>query len=76
MKKLELIFTTDLDKTATFSLDSPVEPVDAEAVNEAMDLIVAENVFKPASGGEIIKKKAARIVDRQVEDIELDIDEA
>lgn len=76
MKKLELIFATDLDKTVTFSLDSPVEPVDETAVNEAMDLIVGENVFKPASGGEIIKKKAARIVDRQVADIELDIDEA
>lgn len=76
MKKLELIFETDREKTVTYSLDSPVEPVDATAVNDTMDMIVAENIFKPASGGEIVKKKAARIVDRQVEDIELDINEA
>ncbi len=73
MKRLELIFENQVGKNVTYSLDSPVEPADPVAVSAAMDTIIEENIFA-TSGGDVVKKKGARIVDRQVTDIELDID--
>ncbi|MDX8047107.1 DUF2922 domain-containing protein [Gracilibacillus sp. S3-1-1] len=70
MKKLELKFKNEEDKTVTISLDYPVEPVDPAAVSAAMDTILAENVFF-TSGGELVEKASARIVERHVSDIEL-----
>lgn len=70
MKKLELKFTNFDGKTVTYSLDQPVEPVDTEAVNAAMDEIIAQNAFT-SSGGDIVAKKSARVVDRTVEEIDL-----
>lgn len=70
MKKLELKFTNLDGKTVTYSLDQPVEPVDTEAVNAAMDEIIAQNAFT-SSGGDIVAKKSARVVDRSVEEIDL-----
>jgi len=74
MKKIELIFENELGKNVTYSLDHPVEPVDAAAVNDAMDEVIAQNVFG-SSGGDIVAKKAARIVERTVTDIEIELDE-
>ncbi|MFD1172381.1 DUF2922 domain-containing protein [Oceanobacillus sp. M65] len=70
MKKLELKFTNFDGKTVTYSLDQPVEPIDTEAVNAAMDEIIAQNAFT-SSGGDIVAKKSARVVDRSVEEIDL-----
>ncbi|MFD2627769.1 DUF2922 domain-containing protein [Oceanobacillus kapialis] len=70
MKKLELKFTNFDGKTVTYSLDQPVEPVDPAAVNAAMDEIIAQNAFT-SSGGDILSKKSARVVDRRVEEIDL-----
>ncbi|CDO04955.1 hypothetical protein OPHB3_0826 [Oceanobacillus picturae] len=70
MKKLELKFTNFDGKTVTYSLDQPVEPVDTEAVNAAMDEIIAQNAFT-STGGDIVAKKSARVVDRTVEEIDL-----
>ncbi|GAB2538175.1 DUF2922 domain-containing protein [Gracilibacillus alcaliphilus] len=72
MKKLELQFENEEGKTTTISLDQPLEPVDAEAVNAAMDTIIAENAFE-SSGGELIAKKAARVVERNVVEIEIEV---
>src|SRR5699024_529174 len=70
LKKLELKFENYDGKTVTYSLDNPVEPVDPELVNEVMDEIIAQDAFT-SSGGDLVAKKSARIVDRQVEDIEI-----
>lgn len=70
MKRLELKFTNFDGKTVTYSLDQPVEPVDTEAVNAAMDEIIAQNAFT-STGGDIVAKKSARVVDRTVEEIDL-----
>lgn len=75
MKKLDLIFENEEGKTVTYSLEAPIEPADAELINEAMDTIIAENVFE-TKGGAIVGKKGARIVDRQVEEIDLEAVEA
>lgn len=75
MKKLDLLFENEEGKTVTYSLEAPIEPADAELINEAMDTIIAENVFETKDGA-IVGKKGARIVDRQVEEIDLEAVEA
>lgn len=72
MKRLELIFTNELGKNVTISIDEPNEPVDANAVQAAMDEIIAQNVFT-STGGDLVHKKAARVVERNVTEIEIDI---
>ncbi|MGV3488055.1 MAG: DUF2922 domain-containing protein [Tuberibacillus sp.] len=69
-KTLELIFENAEGKTVRYTLDAPVDPMDSAAVNSAMDTIIAQNAFT-SSGGDIVKKKAARIVERNVTDIPL-----
>ncbi|MFV8829786.1 DUF2922 domain-containing protein [Alkalihalobacterium sp. APHAB7] len=68
-KKLELVFENELAKTVTISLDNPVYPVDPAAISAAMDEIIAQNAFT-SSGGNLVTKKSARVVDRTVETIE------
>lgn len=68
-KKLELQFTNLEGKTATISIDDPIEPVNAAAVSAAMDTILAENVFT-STGGDFVAKKGARVVERNVTDVE------
>lgn len=70
MKKLELKFLNTDGKTVTYSLDKPVEPVDAVAVKSAMDTIIAQNAFT-SSGGDLLTIKSARVVERNVQEIEL-----
>lgn len=70
MKQLELKFLNEDGKTVTYSLDNPVEPADPEAVKDAMDEILAQNAFE-TSGGGLVEKKTARIVERTVEEIDL-----
>ncbi|WP_077307230.1 DUF2922 domain-containing protein [Terribacillus halophilus] len=68
MKKLDLQFLNETGKTVTISLEQPVEPADEALINEAMDTIIAQNVIA-SSGGELVSKKSARIVDRTVQEI-------
>ncbi|SER69981.1 Protein of unknown function [Gracilibacillus ureilyticus] len=70
MKTIELKFENEEGKTVTVSLDEPVEPVDPQVVNAAMDAIIAENAFF-STGGDLIGKKSARVVERNVTEIEL-----
>ncbi|WP_163580521.1 DUF2922 domain-containing protein [Gracilibacillus saliphilus] len=70
MKKIELKFENEEGKTVTFSLDNPVEPVDPVQVNAAMDAILNENAFF-SSGGDLVTKKSARIVERNFSEIEI-----
>lgn len=70
MKKLELKFKNEEDKIVTITLDHPVEPADQVAINAAMDEILAQNVFFSA-GGDFVSKHSARIVERNVVDIQL-----
>lgn len=69
-KTLELIFGTNMGRQATITVNNPKEPVDEAAVKEAMEQIVAVNVFQTASG-EFTEMKGARLVDRTVTEFEL-----
>ncbi|WP_042143678.1 DUF2922 domain-containing protein [Paucisalibacillus sp. EB02] len=70
MKTLELKFENADGKIVTYSLEQPIEPVDPVTVTAAMDTIIAENAFT-SNGGNLVAKKSARVVERNVEDIEL-----
>lgn len=72
MKKLELLFGNEDGKTVVFTLDEPVDPADTTAINTAMDEIIAQNVFS-SSGGNLVEKKGARIVERSVTEIDIDM---
>lgn len=72
MKKLELFFENEEGRTVKHTLDNPVEPVNAVAVNTAMDEIITQNAFS-SSGGDLVAKKGARIVETNIEDIDLDL---
>ncbi|KGX86902.1 DUF2922 domain-containing protein [Pontibacillus litoralis] len=69
-KKLELKFYNEENGTVTLSLDDPIEPVDAVAVKQVMDEVLKQDCFF-SSGGNLIAKKQARIVERNVTEIEL-----
>jgi hypothetical protein len=69
-KKLELKFLNGEDKVVTISLDAPVEPVDPILVNQAMDEILTQDVFT-SSGGALVSKHGARIVERNVTDVSI-----
>ena len=71
-KTLEMIFTNEEGKAATVSIENPKEPVDPVAVSAAMDTILTANIFI-SSGGDFVGKKSARVVERNVEDVELQL---
>lgn len=70
MKKIELFFENEDGKTVKFSLDKPAEPVDPETVQKVMDEIITQNAFE-STGGDLVAKKSARLVENIIEDIEL-----
>jgi Protein of unknown function (DUF2922) len=69
-KTLELQFVTELGKTARLSLDNPKEPIDEAAVKQAMEQIIAADVFTSASG-RYVEAKGARVVDRNIVEYEI-----
>lgn len=71
MKKLQLIFENEDGKNVTYSLDDPIEPAEVDEIKAAMNEMITQNIVS-TSGGNIVKIKGARIVDRTVTDLELD----
>ena len=69
-KTIEFLFLNAEGKAVRYTLDNPVEPVDPVAVNNAMDTILTQNAFT-SSGGDLVSKKGARVVERNVTDITL-----
>ncbi|WP_181349018.1 DUF2922 domain-containing protein [Thalassobacillus sp. CUG 92003] len=70
MKKLELKFLNEDEKTVTVALEHPVEPADPVAIAQVMDQVISLNCLY-SSGGDLVTKKSARIVERNVSDIEI-----
>ncbi|WP_110926707.1 DUF2922 domain-containing protein [Bacillus massiliglaciei] len=69
-KTLEMVFVTEEGKSATIALDNPIEPVDAGMVKQAMEEILTQNIFT-SSSGDYVSAKSARLVERNVEDVEI-----
>lgn len=70
MKTLELKFLNEDQRMVTLTLDEPVEPVDPETVIATMDQLIDEQVFF-STGGDLVEKHSARVVERNVEMIEI-----
>lgn len=64
-KTLELIFKNAQGRTVRLSVPDPKEPVDANAVDSAMDLIIARNLFV----GDLTEKVGAQVLERNVTEI-------
>ena len=71
MKRIELFFENEDGKTVKYTLDNPAEPVNNETVKSVMDTIIAQNVFE-STGGELVAKKSARLIENVVEEISLE----
>jgi hypothetical protein len=69
-KTLEMIFENTLGKNARVSVPDPKEDLDPQEVKTAMDAILAGNIFT-TPGGDMEKILGARIVSREVEELEL-----
>ncbi|MDX8366386.1 DUF2922 domain-containing protein [Cytobacillus sp. IB215665] len=69
-KTLELKFENEEGKVGTIFIENPTEPVDTTLVSSVMDTILSSDVFT-SSGGGFIRKKGARVVERNVTDIQI-----
>ncbi|MGM7681222.1 DUF2922 domain-containing protein [Cytobacillus sp. Hm23] len=69
-KTLELKFGNEEGKVGTISIENPTEPVDTTLVSSVMDTILSSDVFT-SSGGGLTSKKGARVVERNVTDIQI-----
>ncbi len=70
-RKLELIFKNAADKSVKITVDDARENITPVEVKNAMEAIVAKNVFTGA-GGELISIQNARIVDTNIQELELE----
>ncbi|WP_404443571.1 DUF2922 domain-containing protein [Sutcliffiella horikoshii] len=70
MFTLELFFLNEEGTKVKVSVDDPRAGLTQVEIEEAMDSIIAANVFT-SKGGNIITKDSARIVERNVTDYEL-----
>ncbi|SEN67483.1 Protein of unknown function [Amphibacillus marinus] len=70
MKQLELRFVNQENRLVTLSLEKPIEPVDPQLIQDTMAVIIASGAFT-STGGAIVDKHSARLVERHVEEIEI-----
>ncbi len=59
-ESITMSFLTSLNKTVRIQIPDPKTPVDPQAVNQAMDAIVAADIFA-FTNGRIVKKVAAAL---------------
>ncbi len=67
-KTLRMIFTDAEGRTRAISLRGPVENPSAVLVEDTMDHIIAQDVFKPAFTS-LVSKVKAEVVERSVDEI-------
>ena len=63
-QQLQMVFRTAGGRRVTLSLDDPLETLDATTVQNAMETIVAKNIFT-SSTGDLVGVIEARIVSRE-----------
>lgn len=67
---LELKFKLENDAQLTLSIPNPKENLTAADISQAMQTIVDANIFE-REGNSIVGKISARIVDREVQEINI-----
>ena len=69
-KKLVMIFKNSADKKVTISIEDPRDDLTEEEIKNAMDTIVAKNVFKKNDYA-LVEAVEAQIVTTQTTDYDL-----
>ncbi len=69
-KRLEMIFKNEMGRNATIAVVNPREGLTGPEVQAAMNTIVANGVFT-TPGGSLVEVVGARLVARDVMEIEL-----
>jgi uncharacterized protein YceH (UPF0502 family) len=67
-KALRMSFKNQTGNTVNISLDNPKPDLTAAAVETAMDLIIAKNIFT-TSGGDLVSKYDAKIISTETTDL-------
>jgi hypothetical protein len=57
-----MVFLNQLNKQVTLSLNNPKDTLTAADVQGVMDTVIAKNIFT-STGGELVSKVSARIID-------------
>ncbi|QNO14483.1 DUF2922 domain-containing protein [Alkalicella caledoniensis] len=65
---LQMIFKNAQGRNVTISVADPIEPMDSNQVQQAMEEIISKDVFT-SPGGDLVEVVAARLVARQVTEI-------
>ena len=69
-KTLELVFKNQSNRKSVISLDEPRDNLTADEVRAVMQDILVKNIFN-TSGGDLIQIEGARIISREVTELEL-----
>ncbi|MBB5174358.1 DUF2922 domain-containing protein [Texcoconibacillus texcoconensis] len=70
-KRIRLQFKNEEDRTVSLSIHDPRQDLEAEEVSEVMDDLINLDVFY-STGGKLVKKHNASIIERQVDTIDID----
>ncbi len=68
-KTLRMLFKNFEDKTSVVSIPEPTDPVVAQDVEDCMDLLIDTDFFE-TTGGSLVSKIRAEVVERTVDEIE------
>ena len=69
-KKLLMTFKTDEDKNVSISIEDPKDNLTESQILEAMNVIIANNVFAP-NGEALVEKVGANVVETETQEYDL-----
>ena len=69
-KKLLMTFKTDEDKNVSISVEDPKQNLTESEILEAMNLIIAKDVFAP-NGEALVEKVGAKVVETETQEYDL-----
>ena len=69
-KKLLMTFKTDEDKNVSISIEDPKPNLTESEILEAMNIIIAKDVFAP-NGEALVEKVGAKVVETETQEYDL-----
>ena len=69
-KKLLMTFKTDEDKNVSISVEDPKQNLTESEILEAMNVIIANDVFAP-NGEALVEKVGAKVVETETQEYDL-----
>ena len=69
-KKLLMTFKTDEDKNVSISVEDPKQNLTESEILEAMNVIIAKDVFAP-NGEALVEKVGAKVVETETQEYDL-----